>query len=94
MNGHSILVILGGVPGTMNLLWGGFLSCLSEVTIIGGLLAIYRKHTCHEPRCWRLARHVVAGTPYIVCRKHHPGLPDKAVRGEIGRAYRNAGSSP
>jgi|HubBroStandDraft_1064217.scaffolds.fasta_scaffold1031605_1 hypothetical protein len=90
--GHDLLVILGGQPGTMNLLWGGFLSCLSEFTIIGGLAAIYRKHTCHERGCWRLGHHPVAGTPYVACRKHHPELPDKAARGDIARAYQKARS--
>jgi len=90
VNGHDILIWLGGTPGTMNLLWGGFLSCISEVTIIGGLVAVYRKHSCHEPRCWRLGHHPVTGTPYVACRKHHPALPDKARPGDISRAYQKA----
>lgn len=85
--GHDILVIFGGVPGTWNLLWGGVFSCLG---FIGALIALYRKHKCHEPRCHRLAKHHVEGTPYTVCRKHHPAIPDKAVKGEIGRAHAQA----
>jgi hypothetical protein len=92
MTGHDILVILGGVPGTMNLLWGGFLSCITEFAIIGSLAAVYRKHKCHEHRCWRFAKHHVEGTPYTACRKHHPDLPDKPHRGDIARAFEKARS--
>jgi hypothetical protein len=90
MTGHDLLVILGGVPGTMNLLWGGFLSCLSEFAIVGVLAGAYSKHKCHEKRCWRLAKHHVEGTPYVACRKHHPGLPGKARKGDIARAFEKA----
>lgn len=68
--------------------WSGTGSDIGEVTIIGGLLAMYKKHTCHEPRCWRLGHHPVEGTPYVACRKHHPALPGKARRGDIAEAYR------
>ena len=45
---------------------------LADITLIGGAIAIYRKHNCHAKGCWRIGRHVVSGTDYIVCRKHHP----------------------
>ena len=70
--------------------WSGFGSDIGEITIIGGLVAIYRKHACHEPRCWRLGHHLVEGTPYTVCRRHHPALPGKARPGDITRAYHKA----
>jgi hypothetical protein len=85
--GHDILVILGGQAGTWNLLWGGFLSCISEFAILGSLAAAYRKINCHEKGCLRIGHHTVDGTPYKVCRKHHPDLPDKARKGDIRRAY-------
>ena len=85
--GHDVLVIFGGTPGTMNLLWGGAFSCLG---FLGGLCAFYRKITCHEPRCWRLAKHHVPGTPYVTCRKHHPTVPTKAVKGQITAAHDQA----
>ena len=103
MFGHDILPALGGVAGTMNFLWGGFLSCLSEFSVFTSLLALYRRGTCHEPvripltrwhtRCWRHGHHQVEGTPYKACRKHHPDLPDKAQPGEIARAYEEAKSA-
>ena len=64
-----LLGVLGGVPGTANLLWGGFLSCISEFTLVGGMIALYRKHNCHSGGCWRIGRHVVDGTPW--CDHHH-----------------------
>lgn len=45
---------------------------LADVTLIGGAYAIVRRHNCHAKRCWRIGRHAVAGTTYVVCRKHHP----------------------
>lgn len=45
---------------------------LADITLLGGAYAIMRKHNCHAKRCWRIGRHQVAGTTYVVCRKHHP----------------------
>jgi hypothetical protein len=88
--GHNLLVIIGGTPGTMNLLWGGFLSSLSELTLLGGLVAMYRKYNCHEPKCWRIGRHPVLGTAYTTCRRHNPHVPTKLRRGDIEKAYQAA----
>jgi hypothetical protein len=45
---------------------------LADITLLGGVYAIVRRHNCHVKGCWRLGRHQVAGTTYVVCRKHHP----------------------
>jgi hypothetical protein len=45
---------------------------LADITLLGGAYAILRRHNCHAKGCWRIGRHKVAGTDYIVCRKHHP----------------------
>ncbi len=45
---------------------------LADITLLGGAYAIARRHNCHVKGCWRIARAVVPGTGYIVCRKHHP----------------------
>lgn len=63
------------------LIWGagyqltsGPIPALQTATIFGFVIALYRKHTCHVDRCWRLTwRHTAAGD--IVCRKHHPVPP-------------------
>jgi hypothetical protein len=49
--------------------WSGFGSDVGQVTLLGALAGAYRKHNCHERRCWRIGRHVVDGSPW--CDKHH-----------------------
>jgi len=59
--------------------WSGSGSDIGELAMVGGLVAIVRKHNCHVDKCWRVGRHPVAGTAYVVCRKHHPdGAPSHA----------------
>ena len=55
--------------------WSGFGSDLSELAIAGGLIGVLRKHNCHVRWCWRVGRHPVEGTPFVVCRRHHPDGP-------------------
>jgi hypothetical protein len=45
---------------------------LADITLIGGAYAIVRRHNCHVQHCLRIGRHQVAGTTYVVCRRHHP----------------------
>jgi len=45
---------------------------LADVTLIGGAYVIVRRHNCHAKGCWRIGRHKVPGTDYVVCRHHHP----------------------
>jgi hypothetical protein len=67
------------------LFWSGVGSDLSELAMIGFLYAFLRKHNCHSRGCWRIGRHPVEGTGFVVCRKHHPdGRPDAE---EIRRRY-------
>lgn len=54
--------------------WSGFGSCLSEFSILG---LVFHHFNCHARGCWRIGHHKVDGTPYTVCRKHHPTMPDK-----------------
>jgi hypothetical protein len=63
--------------------WSGPGSDLGEIAILGGVIALYRKHNCHVTGCWRIARHTVEGTPYIVCRRHHPGIAKHVGDGPI-----------
>ena len=51
--------------------WSGFGSDLGEATLVAGLFALWRHHSCHVRGCPRLGRQV-AGTPYVACPKHHP----------------------
>lgn len=71
--------------------WSGFGSDIGEVTIIGGMAAVYRRHNCHEPWCWRIGRHPVEGTPFSACRRHHPALKNgKPRRGHMTAAWHAA----
>jgi len=63
-----------GAPPNYNF-WSGFGSDLGEVALIGAVLGMFKRHNCHQRRCWRIGRHVVNGTPW--CDKHH-----EAARGE------------
>lgn len=70
---HLFLHILGvdDASGRWYLWWSGVGADLEEIAILGGLVSLYRKHTCEVHRCWRLARHRTAAS-HVVCRRHHP----------------------
>jgi hypothetical protein len=60
--------------------WSGFGSDVGELAIIGGLIGLVRKHTCHVRGCPRLGRFKVDGTAWVVCARHHPdGAPTAAM---------------
>lgn len=71
--------------------FSGIGSDLGEVTLVGALAVMYRHHTCHvdSPKsCWRPGRHHVEGTPYKVCKRHHPMVPDDVTAEHIAEASR------
>lgn len=68
--------------------WSGVGSDISEVAIIGGVIQIYRKHNCHVKGCWRIGKHPVGH--YVVCRSHHPGVPDAITPEAVCEAHRGA----
>lgn len=37
-----------------------------------GAITALRHRNCHVRGCWRIGRHPVEGTSFVVCRKHHP----------------------
>lgn len=51
--------------------FSGFGSDLSEIAILGGLIAVVRRHNCEVHHCWRLGRHQTAAGHHV-CRAHHP----------------------
>lgn len=95
---HSILDFFGVIDegGKGYGFFSGVGSDIGELAIIGGLISIYRKHTCHIDGCWRIAKHPVEGTPYVACRKHHPAIDENVkltperlqVAHELGKANR------
>jgi hypothetical protein len=71
--------------------WSGIGSDIGQVTLIGGMLAFWHQHSCHDHRCLRLAVHPVEGTPYKTCRKHHPVLSThKRITAELIRLHHKA----
>lgn len=64
------------VSGAAYGFWSGFGSDLGEVAIIGGVIQLVRHHNCHVKGCPRVGKFQVEGTPYKVCKLHHPGTPE------------------
>jgi hypothetical protein len=68
--------------------WSGFGSLTLLTTCLATPLLLYRKHNCHVAGCWRIGRHKVSGTEYVVCRRHHPnGAP---THEDVLREYEEA----
>jgi hypothetical protein len=66
-------------------LWSGI---GSDLGIFAGVFFFYYHHTCHAKRCWRVSKHEVDGTPFKVCARHHPSVPDRgATAGHIHRLH-------
>jgi hypothetical protein len=63
--------------------WSGFGSDLGEATLIGAVsVGVYtgvRKANCHTKGCWRIGHHPLEGTPYHLCRHHHPDVPTQGA---------------
>lgn len=38
----------------------------------GFISSWYKKHNCHQGRCWRIGLHGVGDGSLVVCKKHHP----------------------
>lgn len=81
---------LDNPSGVPYLAWSGPGGDVGQFAILGGLIAAWRKHTCHVDRCWRFGVHSVAGTPYRACRKHHPAVPDRISAEHIAEAHEQA----
>lgn len=87
------------IPGPGLNFWSGIASDLGEITLIGGMVAVYRKHNCGAPRCWRIGKHPTADGLHHLCAKHHPDLPDRGhltlaqIHAAHGAAKRSARDS-
>jgi hypothetical protein len=51
--------------------WSGAGSDIGEVTIIGGLVMVYRKHECHLDGCHWPSFHPHDEHGHPVCRRHY-----------------------
>ena len=72
-----LLHVLGvdNVSGRWYGFWSGFGSDVGEVAIVGGLITIVRRHTCHIHRLLAHRPSSCAGQHRVVCRMHHPEDP-------------------
>jgi hypothetical protein len=77
---------LHGGPDLYYNFWSGFGSDLGEATLISAVcVGVYtgvRKVNCHTKGCWRIGHHPLDGTPYILCRHHHPDVPNHGATHE------------
>jgi hypothetical protein len=77
---------LHGGPDLYYNFWSGFGSDLGEATLITavglGVYTGFRKVNCHSKGCWRIGHHPLEGTPYILCRHHHPNVPNRGASHE------------
>ena len=75
-----------GGPDVYYNFWSGFGSDLGEATLISAVwIGVYtgvRKVNCHTKGCWRIGHHPLDGTPYILCKHHHPGVPNHGATHE------------
>ena len=78
--------IINGGPDKYYNFWSGFGSDLGEATLISAVaIGVYtgvRKVNCHTKGCWRIGHHTLEGTPYVLCRHHHPHVPTKGATHE------------
>lgn len=62
---------LDNASGGWYLWWSGF---GADVGLLAASVTYARHANCHEHHCWRLGKYHVEGTPYRVCRQHHPDM--------------------
>ncbi len=78
--------VLNGGPDHYYNFWSGIGSDLGEATLISAVgIGVYtglRKVNCHTKGCWRIGKHPLSGTPYILCRHHHPHVPSNGATHE------------
>ena len=78
--------LIHGGPDVYYNFWSGFGSDLGEATLVSAVcIGVYtgvRKVNCHTKGCWRIGHHPLDGTPYILCKHHHPGVPNHGATHE------------
>lgn len=67
---HEIARIMGltNPSGSWYAFWSGIEGDLTQLALLGTLIAFYRRRKCKT--CWRIARHPVVGTAWATCHKH------------------------
>lgn len=84
---HLLLhwVGLDNSSGTPYLFWSGI---FGDMTIFGGLVALYKHHNCHVKKCPRIGRHPFQH--YRLCARHHPGVPKEVTHLHIVKLHKSA----
>jgi hypothetical protein len=77
--------------------FGSFLEGLAALSVLGGVVAWYRRGNCTRKWCWRIGHHPLTdpadGVTRLLCWKHHPAVKHKHLTDElIARIHRRAGS--
>jgi hypothetical protein len=93
-----LLVVLGvNIPQGQYSVWYNFWSGFGniaertlELLVIGYVL--YHRHNCHIKTCFRIGKYQVEGTPYVLCLKHHPTVPNKVTIKHIVNLVKNKGN--
>lgn len=67
---------------------GSFLISLPNWFIAGFLF--FRHTNCHAPWCPNVGKYPLEGTPFKLCKKHHPDIPDNLTLEHIMYEHRRA----
>jgi hypothetical protein len=89
--------LFGTDGGDLYDFYSGFAQAIGSITLLGGLIALGRKHNCHVKGCWRIGRQQIEGKNWLLCHKHHPdGRPtsqdvlDHAARTRAARSEKDS----
>lgn len=58
-------------------LWSGIIPALTVLTLLGTVAGAWHHLNCHEPKCLRIGKHKVDGSPW--CNRHHERARAKAA---------------
>ena len=81
---------MDNVAGRAYGFWSGFGSDLGEITLIGLVAGIIKHQNCHVKGCKSVFTHPVVGTPFKVCKRHHPAMKRIVTHLDIVKAHRDA----
>lgn len=82
---HILLHVLGvdDPTGRWYAFWSGAAGSLG---MLATPVVLLRKHNCHAKGCFRIGRHPVENTQYVLCARHHPD--DHKTAEEIQHLWR------
>lgn len=69
--------------GALYLFYSGIASFILSLSVVGGLIGLWRKHECHQDGCWRIGKHPAADGALVLCRRHHPDIKGRRLTAEV-----------